>query len=120
MNLAKLLLDTADTAADTSSAVQNGGTGGTLFMVIYIVIIVAAMYFLLIRPQKKKQKKEKELLENIQMGDEIVTIGGFYGRIVSVKDDTVVIESLVDHSKQRILKSAISQNLTIHDDTPSK
>ena len=114
MNLAKLLLDTA------ADATPQGGTGGTLFMVIYIVIIVAAMYFLLIRPQKKKQKKEKALRDNLQMGDEIITIGGFYGRIVSVKDDTVVIESLADHSKQRILKSAISENLTIHDDVPTK
>ncbi len=109
--LAKLLLDAATESTDT-----QGGTGGTLFMVVYIVIIVAAMYFLLIRPQKKKQKKEKALRDNLQMGDEIITIGGFYGKIVSVKEDSVVIESLADHSKQRILKSAISENLTIHDD----
>lgn len=112
MSLAKLLL----TASGTSSVAQAGGKGGTLFMVLYIVVIVGAMYFLLIRPQKKKQKKEKALRENIQIGDEIITIGGFYGRVMSVKDDTVVIESMADHSKQRILKSAISENLTIHDD----
>ncbi len=116
MNFVNLLLDTASTTANTSSAAANGGAGGTWFMVIYIVVIVAAMYFLLIRPQRKKQKKEEAMRNNIQVGDEIITIGGIYGRIMSIKEDSMVIESLGDHSKQRIAKWAIQQNLTIHDD----
>lgn len=111
MNFLNLLLAKA---ADTSS--QTGGKGGTLFMVIYIVVIIAVFYFVLIRPQRKKQKKEEAMRNNIQVGDEIITIGGIYGRVMSIKDDSLVIESLGDHSKQRIAKWAIQQNLTIHDD----
>ena len=51
---------------------------------------------------------------NIQMGDEILTIGGIYGKVVSIKDDSLIIESSVDHSKIRIAKWAIQSNLTIH------
>ncbi len=113
MKFTNLLLDAA---ADTASAAGGSGSSGTLFMVLYIVVIVAAMYFLLIRPQKKKQKKEEAMRNNVQVGDEIITIGGIYGRVMSIKDDSMVIESLGDHSKQRIAKWALQQNLTIHDD----
>lgn len=116
MNFFNLLLDGSSAVANTSSTAAKGGAGGTVFMVVYIVVIVAAMYFLLIRPQKKKQKKEEALRNNIQVGDEIITIGGIYGRVMSIKEDSLVIESLGDHSKQRIAKWAIQQNLTIHDD----
>lgn len=108
MNYFNLLLDTP--------AGQGAQKGSSLFMIIYIVVILAVMYFLLIRPQKKKQKKEEAMRNNIQVGDEILTIGGIYGRVMSVKEDSMIIESLGDHSKQRIAKWAIQQNLTIHDD----
>ena len=89
-------------------------------MIIYLVIIFGAMYFLLIRPQKKKQKEEKKMRENLQVGDEIVTIGGIYGRVISLKEDTIVIESLSDHSKLTIARWAMQTNNTVHDDVPSK
>ncbi len=92
---------------------QNMGWGG---IIIYVVVLGALFYFMLIRPQKKKQKEEKKLRESLQIGDEILTIGGFYGKIVSIKEDAVVIESVLDHSKQKIARWAIQQNLTVHDD----
>ena len=100
------------------SAGQPGDMGflGNYGMLIYIVVIIAAMYFIVFRPQKKQKQKEQALRDNIQVGDEIITIGGFYGRVMSVKDDDLVIESLADKSKQRIVKSAVQQNLTVHDD----
>lgn len=113
MNFLNLFL--ADTA-NTASKAAGAGTGGTAFMIIYIVVIVAVFYFVLIRPQRKKQKKEEAMRNNVQVGDEIITIGGIYGRVMSIKDDSLVIESLGDHSKQRIAKWALQQNLTIHDD----
>ena len=58
--------------------------------------------------------------DNLQPGDEIMTIGGFYGRVISVKEDSIVIESVVDRSKQKIVRSAVQQNLTVHDDTDDK
>ncbi|MBQ2815856.1 MAG: preprotein translocase subunit YajC [Clostridia bacterium] len=82
---------------------------------IMIVGFVALMYFMLIRPQKKQQKKEKQMRENLQIGDEIITIGGIYGRVVSLKEDSLVIESSGDRSKIQVQRSAVGQNLTIHE-----
>ena len=111
MNFNMLNLETATTGASG---------GGTWFMIIYLVVIFGAMYLLLIRPQKKKQKEEKKMRENLQVGDEIVTIGGIYGRVISLKEDTIVIESKSDHSKLTIARWAMQSNLTVHDDAPAK
>ncbi|MBE6749691.1 MAG: preprotein translocase subunit YajC [Ruminococcaceae bacterium] len=89
-------------------------------MIIYLVVIFGVMYFLIIRPNKKKQKEEKKMRENLQVGDEIVTIGGIYGRVISLKEDTMVIESLSDHSKITVARWAMQSNLTVHDDAPAK
>ena len=109
------LLDTASKPAQQQSA-----SGGLWVMIIYVAVLGLAMYFLLIRPNKKKKKQEQALRDGLQVGDEIITIGGFYGRIMSIKDDSIVIESLGDRSKQRIAKWAIQQNLPIHDEAPKK
>ena len=109
MNIMSLLLDAAKT--DTGSSKISG----TLFTVIYLVVIVGVMYFLLIRPQRKKTKEEKKMRENLQVGDDIVTIGGIYGKVISLKEDTIVIESKSDHSKITIARWALQQNLTVHD-----
>ena len=109
------LLDTASKPAQQQSA-----SGGLWVMIIYVAVLGLAMYFLLIRPNKEKKKQEQALRDGLQVGDEIITIGGFYGRIMSIKDDSIVIESLGDRSKQRIAKWAIQQNLTIHDEAPKK
>lgn len=101
----------------TLEASQQSGGGGLAFTIAYIVIIFGMMYFFMIRPQRKKQKDEKKMRENLQAGDEIVTIGGIYGRVISIKEDTIVIESISDHSKLTIARSAIQTNLTVHDDT---
>ena len=71
----------------------KGALGGNMWMIIlYVVVIVGAMYFLLIRPQKKNEKKQKDLLSNIEVGDSILTSSGFYGMVIDVQDDTVIVE----------------------------
>lgn len=102
--------------ASTASTAANGGAGNWILTIGYIVIIVVAMYFLMIRPQKKKQKAEEKMRNDVRVGDEIITIGGFYARVISIKDDTLTIESPVDHSKQTVAKWAVQQNLTVHDE----
>ncbi len=87
---------------------------------VYAVFFIAIFYFMIFRPQKKKKKEEEKLKNSLQIGDEIVTIGGFHGRIISLKEDSIVIESVLDHTKQKIERWAVQQNLTIHDDAPSK
>lgn len=111
-------LNMINLTADASA--QNGGTGSIVLMILMYAAIFGAMYLFLIRPQKKKQKEEKKMRENLQVGDEVVTIGGIYGRVISLKEDTMVIESLSDHSKLTIARWALQTNNTVHDDVPSK
>ena len=92
-----------------------GGKSGSWSMIIMMVAIFAIMYFLMIRPQKKKQKEEQTMRDNLQIGDEITTIGGIVGRIVTVKDDTLIIETGADRNKMKITRWAISQNNTANE-----
>lgn len=69
-----------------------GGTGSTLVMVVYVVILVGFMYFVMIRPQKKQQKKVQALLASMETGDSVLTSSGFYGVIIDITDDTVIVE----------------------------
>ena len=101
-------------------ATQSAGLGGLLPMILIYAVLFGGLYFLMIRPQRKKQKEEKKMRENLQVGDEIVTIGGLYGRVISLKEDTIVMESISDHSKITIARWALQSNLTVHDDAPVK
>ena len=100
-------------AMDTAA---NGSGQSLWLMLIYMAVIFGIMYFLLIRPQRKKQKEEDKMRNNIQIGDEIITIGGIYGRVVAVKEDSFIIESGPDRSKYRMARWAIQTNLTVHAD----
>lgn len=81
-----------------------------------LVLVVIIFYFFLIRPQKKKDKKDAEMRKSLQVGDEVVTVGGVVGIVFQVKEDTVVVETGGDRSKIRVKKWAIAQNLTVHED----
>ena len=104
----------------TLAETANQSKGSLWVMIAVYALLFGALYFFMIRPQKKKQKEEKKMRENLQVGDEIVTIGGIYGRVISLKEDTIVIESLSDHSKITIARWALQTNLTVHDDAPVK
>ena len=73
-----------------------------------IVVMFVALYFFMIRPQKKQEKQQNEMRNSLQVGDEITTIGGIIGKVVSIKEETCVIETSRDGTKIRILKSAVS------------
>ena len=81
------------------------GSAGLMNVVIMSVLLVG-MYFLMIRPSTKRKKQEDEMRNNIQIGDEITTIGGIIGRVVAIKDDneSFIIETGVDRSKIKIKK----------------
>ena len=72
-----------------------------------LVILIVLFYFLLIRPQRKRDKAERDMRHSIEVGDEISTIGGFIGRVVSIKDDVLVIETSNDRTKLKIYRWAI-------------
>ncbi len=78
-----------------------------LLPIILLVVMLVAMYFLTIRPQKKAEKEANDMRNNLEIGDEITTIGGIIGRVVSIKDETCVIETSKNGTKIRILKTAI-------------
>lgn len=90
-------------AADTAT---TGGTS-SLLSFIPLVLVVVAFYFFLIRPQKKQEKAANDMRNALQVGDEITTIGGVIGKIVSIKDETITIETSKDKTKIRFLKSAV-------------
>lgn len=87
-------------------AEQQAGGGG-LTMILMMVAVIAIMYFVMIRPQKKQQKQIDDMRNNLQVGDEITTIGGIIGKIVSIKEETCIIETGRDGTRMRILRSAV-------------
>ena len=102
---------------------EGAAEGGILENVISfapIIVVIVVFYFMLIRPQQKKDKEDRAMRENLEIGDEIVTIGGIVGLVVSIKEDTVVIETGSDRSKIRILKTAVSQNITAKEKASEK
>ncbi|MBO6302500.1 MAG: preprotein translocase subunit YajC [Ruminiclostridium sp.] len=104
----------AATAADP--AMQGNGLTSILFTVVPLALMLVVFYFLLIRPEKKRAKKDKEMRENLQVADEVVTIGGIIGRVLSIQEETVVVETGSDRNRIRVLKTAIAENRTAHDD----
>lgn len=95
-----------DAAADTATQGAGGG-GSTLITVGMLVVMVLVFYFFLYRPQKKQEKEVNAMRSSLQVGDEVTTVGGIIGKIISIKDETVMIETGHDRTKIRFLKSAI-------------
>ena len=79
-----------------------------LISLLPLLILIVAMYFLMIRPQKKKDKEIKEMRNSLQVGDEIVTIGGICGKIVKTKEETIVIQVGADKVKFEMMRWSVS------------
>lgn len=76
-----------------ATAGQGAPAGGSgLFLIIYLVIIFGFIYFLMIRPQKKEQKKMAAMMASLEIGDSVLTTSGFYGVIIDIAEDTVIVE----------------------------
>lgn len=93
----------------------EGATTGNPMSLILMVALFAVMYFVMIRPQKKKQKEEQQMRDSIQIGDEITTIGGIMGRVVTVKEDSIVLETGADRVKMKFQRWAIQTNNTANE-----
>jgi preprotein translocase subunit YajC len=91
-------------------AQSAGGSQGMIYQVVMWVGIIGVFYFFMIRPQQKKQKEQKELLNNLKKGDQVVTIGGIHARIYTVEEATVTLE-LDKGVKLTVEKSAISRTI---------
>lgn len=69
-----------------------GALGGGGFMIVWMIAIIALMYFMMIRPQKKEQKRVQSMLSEMAVGDAVVTTGGFYGIIIDITEEDVIVE----------------------------
>ena len=85
------------------------GSGWT--SMIFMVAIVVVFYFFMIRPQQKKAKDQKKFVEEVNKGDQIVTVGGMHGRIAEVENDTFILE-VEKGGRTKFSKSAISMEST--------
>lgn len=103
-------MDATTTSSSSSIWIFYAIMGGMLIL----------MYFLSVRPQKKKEKELQNLRDNLQPGDEIMTIGGIYGTVVRVKDDKVTIASGAEKTKIEFSKTAIANVLNREIPAPSK
>ena len=96
--------------AATSSSGQSGASQYSF--IILMVVMVVLMYFTMIRPQKKRQKEEQEMRSSLEIGDEIVTIGGIVGKVVTIREEVLIIETGADRNKMRIQRWAVNTNKT--------
>ena len=97
------------TASDTPSA----GPGQWIMTIGMIVVLFVVFYFFGIRPQKKQEKEVAAMRNSLQVGDEITTIGGIIGKVISIKEETVMIETGHDRTKIRLLQSAV-RSIDVH------
>ena len=104
------LFSPTEATMNLNFALESTGGGGSPWITIgLIVVMLVVMYFFVMRPQKKQEKETKNMRDSLKVGDEITTIGGIIGKVISVKEETVMIETGHDRTKIRILKSAISR-----------
>ena len=115
MNLYMNILSAAVEGA-AESGEQVSGLMATLIQFGPIVLVLGLMYLLMIRPQQKKQKEEQKMRNNLRVGDELTTIGCIKGRVVSIKDDTIMLETGNDRTKIQFEKWAIQTVHTKHED----
>ena len=99
MNIFSFLLESTPNTGD--------GSGSMWGSLIVIGLLLVFFYFFMIRPQKKQEKKDAEMRDALAVGDEVTTIGGIIGKVVSVKGETFVLETTKDKTKIRFLKGAI-------------
>lgn len=93
-------LAAADTAADTTAG--TGGFGVTAYYVVMILVMVILFYFMAIRPQKKQQRKQDELMASIAIGDSVLTTAGFYGVVIDIVNEEVIIIEFGNNKNCRI------------------
>lgn len=112
-NISNLFL--ANSSGDASSAAGGAGGGTMLIQIATFGAIGLFFYFIIIRPQKRKEKETQAMRGSVQIGDEIVTIGGIVGLVIRKTEDTIVLETGGDKSKLRIKAWAVQENLSAND-----
>ena len=110
MNLLSLIGISSAYAADSTVAAGTPPQGGFLSVLPMLIVFVLIFYFLLVRPQSKRAKQQRQLLDGLAMGDEVLTTGGIIGRITKLRDNYVVI-SVAKDVEMTLQKGAIANIL---------
>ncbi len=90
---------------------QEGGEGGGFMSFLPLILIIVVFYLFFIRPQMRKSKEQKKFRENLKKGDKVVTIGGIHGKILEVKDTTIILD-VGDQNRMIFEKSAVAMDNT--------
>ena len=106
MNFLNFLLDTAANGANGATGSENP-TGGMAGMWIIMIVMLVGMWWFTSRSQKKKDQEAQNMRDSLQVGDEVTTIGGIIGKVVSIKEETFVLETTKEKTHIRFLKGAI-------------
>ena len=85
----------------------SDATFGIIGTILQFALVLVVMYFLMIRPQKKKDKQLQDLRNSLEIGDNVTTIGGIVGRVVAIKDETIVLETGTERNKVRFKRWAV-------------
>ena len=88
-------------------AATTSTTSSLIASTLPFLVVIAVMYFMLIRPQKKREKKLQDMRNSIEIGDGVTTVGGIVGRVISIKEDTIVVET--PSAKIRFKRWAVSE-----------
>lgn len=91
------------------AAAAEEPSGSILTLLLPFIILFGLMYLMIFLPQKRREKKTKAMLQSLQVGEQIVTIGGIRGKVINIKDDEVTIESGVEKTKITLNRSAIGE-----------
>jgi preprotein translocase subunit YajC len=110
MGLATVLTASGCVPVESTTTATNGGTGssflGYLPMIIILVLLVGMFYFLMIRPMRQREKRHDEMVQQLSVGDRVITAGGVYGDIVSLTQDSVVVK-IESGATMRVTKGSI-------------
>ena len=116
--IASAVAEQAPAAADAAAETPVNPVAAMVTTFLPMILIFVVFYFFLIRPQRKKDKKVKEMLNNLKAGDRVCTIGGIYGTIIGIKDDTVTLSVGRDNMSMVIARWGIRsvEEVTIEND----
>ncbi len=106
--LLSLALTGCYSTGDAAASADAASSGSMVYTIVMFAVLIAVFYFLLIRPENKKKKALNEMRSSLEVGDEITTIGGVVGTIVSIKDELITIETGADRVRMEFARWAVS------------
>jgi preprotein translocase subunit YajC len=98
-----------------ASVIAQNQTGGTLQLVLTLALMVGIFYFLLIRPQQRRARQQRDLVQSLDVGDEVVTIGGIYGVIAEIDEDDVTLD-VGAGTRIRLVKQAVARKRVLEEE----